>query len=214
MKNYLNSKALTILILAITIFTLNCTMVLAHDEKSEGGDRDSNNSNGQQQTTTITVTAEDYDIVSNDDDTVTFKRADGTAITNATVTVKNELTGQEGDIEMNLPMPSTGIFDYSSYLDQNVQQLRVTDTDTGATLEYMIFTGDLTISAGKNKSGDGSGGGHSHGASSSTMYIAFAGVAVVIAIGAGVVIAKKKKAKAEFEASNSKKKKGKAKSKK
>ncbi len=200
-------KTILSLAMALLLCVQATSVSLAHKE-DEGTDDKSGGTDGGG--TTITVTAADYDITTNSDNTVTFLRADGTPISNATVTVKSGdfTSGQEADIEMEVAMPATGIFDYSPYLDKGVTNLRVTDSDTGATVQYMIDSGEVEVSAGKNKdkSGDGSGGGTSAAQTGSNMMYIGGGIVAVLAAGTGFMMMKTKKKKAAFAAAQAEKK--------
>ncbi len=199
MKKTILSLAMALLLCAQGVSTSYAHNENDSGEKSDGGSGD----NGG---TTISVTAADYDITTNSDNTVTFLRADGTPITNATVTVKSGdfTSGQEADIEMGVAMPATGIFDYSSYT--GATNLRVTDTDTGATVQYMIETGEVEVSAGKNKSGDGSGGGTTAAETGSNMMYIGGGVVAFLAAATGFAVIRTKKKKAAFAAEQAAKK--------
>ncbi len=210
-------KTFLALALVATLMGNFATTSFAHNESdTQQNDRGDSNGGDQQQTTTVVLTEADvsftHDAASN---TVTMTFADGTPMANAAVTVKNEVSGQDGDIEQNQAADANGVFDYSKWVDAGVAVLRVTaptnDIGTG-TIEYNIKTESMTIEAGKNKSGDGSGGGGTQvNASASITYMIAGGVAAVIAVGGGVAFAMQKKKKAAFAAAQAKgKKKGKA----
>ncbi len=164
----------------------------SEDEKSE---KSEDEKSGEETTTEVTATAEDFNITTNDDNTVTFQRADGTAMAGINVTVKNTLADADGDISRDeFTTDENGVFDYSAWVENDVYILRLTDPDSTNTLEYIIETGELTISAGKNKSGDGQSN------TKTNLYMIIGGVAAVLVIGVVTVIVmvKQKKKKAAF----------------
>lgn len=186
-------KLLLALLLVGTIAQGNLNTAYAHGESST--DKGSGDT-----TQTATVTEADFDFsVDSTTNIATLLYADGTPLANAAVTVKNGTAGQDGDIEQNLAADANGAFDYSKWMSQNVQVLRVTDPVSNNAIEYNIETGAMTIEAGKNKSGDGSGGG-GQTVNSSNTYMIIGGVAVVVAGGTGVSVMMQKKKKAAFEA--------------
>ncbi len=167
------------------------------DTTSQSESGDGENSDGSEQSVVL-PTAEDYNIVTNDDLTVTFARADGSIMANVNVTVKNTTTGQEGDISRDeFATDENGVFDYSQWIDNDVAILRLTDSVLGGTLEYNIETGAINIEAGKSSGGGGDRGTATQ--SSVTMYIIAGAVVVVIAIVAVIIILKRKQAKKKFE---------------
>lgn len=154
---------------------------------------------------TVTATAEDFNITTNDDNTVTFLRADGTIMANTSVTVKNNLTGEDGDISRDeYTTDENGVFDYSQFIEDDVYILRITDSVSSNTIEYIIETGEMTIEAGKssNDHGDSS---EATAETNSNMIIVGVAAIVVIAIAAVVIVILQKKKKAAFAAKAGKK---------
>lgn len=201
MKKYL------LILSMVMVLGANGAMVSAHDEKvkdgndqqMQSGDRNSNDGGGDQQSTVLPTESDFNFSVDSTNHIATLLYADGTPLANASVTVKNGESGQEGDIEMNQVADANGVFDYSQWVSQGAKVLRITDPNSSGTIEYYLDNGTMTIEAGKNKSADGSG--HSHGGGSTTTYALIGGAVVLIGAGTGIVMMKKKKAKAEFEAS-------------
>lgn len=164
-------------------------------EEKSSEEKSEDDKSGEEGTTEVTATAEDYNITTGDDNTVTFKRADGTVMAGVNVTVKNTLSGADGDISRDeFATDENGVFDYSAFLENDVYILRITDSENGYSLEYVIETGEITIEAGKNKSGDGESN------TKTNLYMIIGGVAavLVIAVVTVIVMVKQKKKKAAF----------------
>ncbi len=182
-------------VLTIVLLIGLTTIIPVFATEQESGERE-NNTNTEQNVEL--PTAEDYNIVTNDDLTVTFERADGSIMANVNVTVKNTTAGQDGDISRDEhATDENGVFDYSQWIDNDVAILRVTDSVLGGTLEYNIESGEINIEAGKSNNGGGDRGTATQ--SSVTMYIIAGAVVVVIAIVAVIIILKRKQAKKRFE---------------
>lgn len=187
-------KTILTMMLTLMMGVLGSTTAYAHDESS---DEKSGDDKSGEETSTVTVTADDFDITTTADDyIVTFLRADGTPMANVSVTVKNSLSGADGDISRDeYTTDENGIFDYSPFLGDDVQILRITDSESGNSLEYSITSGELSIEAGKNKSDDG---GQSTSKTKTYMLIGGAAAIVVIGVVTAVVVVKQKKKKAAF----------------
>lgn len=185
-------KKLLLTLTLVSTMLLGTTTALAHGDDSS--------SKGDQTQQVATVTAEDFNFTSDlENQTVTLLYADGTPIANASVTVKNTLSGQDGDIEMNQVADENGVFDYSPWADKGAAILRVTDPQSNAAVEFNIETGAMTIEAGKNKGDSGDREAQQQATSNST-YLLIAGVGVVVVLGTVAAILVQKKKKAAFQA--------------
>lgn len=195
-------KKLLLTLTLIASLVLSSTSVLAHNE-SDTSTKDQQNNN----TTTTTAVAEDFDFTTDaDNTTVNLLYADGTPLANASVTVKNGLTGQDGDIVQNQTADANGAFNYGEWVSQGVAVLRVTDPKTNSAVEYNIENGTMTIEAGKGSGGGGGDRTAQTQTSKSNTYIMIAGVVGVLVIATVGVIVMQKKKKSAFEASQAKKK--------
>lgn len=198
-------KKLLLTITILTTFLSTNSVAFAHDVETTEKSGEKSGDSSQQQT--VTVTAEDFDFTTDSDNsTVTLLYADGTPLANASVTVKNAQSGQDGDIEMNQVADANGLFDYSKWIDAGVAVLRVTDPVSNASIEYIIENGNMTIEAGKNKNNSGTSTSGPSETTASNTYLIIGVVGAVIVVGAIVVVMAQKKKKAAFEASKKAKK--------
>lgn len=188
-----------LLTLTLVASLLTSMTVFAHDETA------TNDNSGQQQT--ATVTEADFNFTTDaTNTTVTLQYADGSPLANAAVTVKNSVSGADGDIVQNQSAGADGTFNYGEWVKDGVAILRVTDPVSNNAIEYNIENGTMTIEAGKGSKGDGGDRTAQQAASQSNTYIIIGVVVAVLVIATIVVINAQKKKKAAFEAENAKKK--------